>query len=58
MRRGREQVDGERVERVLPDGAVQVLFELGAAPRAIVVGASATASTIRLVATVEHVGAQ
>ena len=58
IRVGTERFDTEQVERVLPDGSVQLLFTLGDSPAAHVVGSGCGPTTIRLSGVLEHVGVQ
>ncbi|NVB79482.1 MAG: AraC family transcriptional regulator [Kofleriaceae bacterium] len=58
IRVGRDHFGRELVERVLPDGAVHLFFEVGDKISASVVGARCAPTTLRLSGTLEHVGVQ
>jgi AraC-like DNA-binding protein len=58
IRFGRGVFEREVVERVLPDGAVHMFFELGETCSATVAGATTAPTLVRLSGVLEHVGVQ
>ena len=56
VRWGRERFASEVCERVLPDGAVHLFFDLGDAKAATVAGARCKPTVLRLSGQLEHIG--